>query len=67
AKLEDGRTITYEMYRAILPEELAKIEAYVGKEQYESGKFKEATNLFDHLVKEEEFIEFLTLPAYDMI
>ncbi|MEM8528027.1 MAG: malate synthase A [Bacteroidota bacterium] len=65
--LEDGRLITYELYRALLAEELDKIKAYVGAEQYENGKFETAIELFDQLVKNEEFIDFLTLPAYEMI
>lgn len=67
AKLEDGRMITYELYRALLPEELDKIKAYVGEANFDNGKFSEATLLFDKLVKEKDFIEFLTLPAYEMI
>ena len=67
AKLEDGRTITYELYRQLLPEELEKMKAYVGDERFDNGKFSEATLLFDRLVKDKEFIEFLTLPAYELI
>ena len=67
AKLEDGRTITYDLYRELLPSELESIQKYVGETAYEKGKFKEAIELFDRLVKEEDFIEFLTLPAYEMI
>ena len=67
AKLEDGRLITYDLYRQLLPEELEKMKAYVGEERFENGKFSEATSLFDRLVKEEAFIEFLTLPAYELI
>ncbi|MGB1242529.1 MAG: malate synthase A [Chitinophagales bacterium] len=67
AKLEDGREITYELYRQFLPEELDKMKAYVGAEKYENGKFSVATDLFDRLVKDKEFIEFLTLPAYELI
>jgi malate synthase len=67
AKLEDGRTITYELYRRMLPEELNKMKKYVGKDQFENGKFSEATDLFDHLVKDEEFVDFLTLSAYQLI
>lgn len=67
AKLEDNRLITYDLYRQFLPEELEKIKAYVGEERFDQGKFSEATLLFDRLVKEKEFIEFLTLPAYEMI
>ncbi len=67
APLEDGRKITYELYQTILPEELEKIKAYVGPEQFANGRFEAATALFDQLVKESEFIEFLTLPAYEVI
>lgn len=67
AKLDDGRTITYDLYKALLPEELAKIKAYVGEENYTNGKFDQAIDLFDQLIKSDEFVEFLTLPAYDLI
>ncbi len=67
AELEDGRVITYGLYQELLPSELEKIKSYVGEENYKNGKFKEAIELFDRLVKEEEFIDFLTLPAYEMI
>jgi malate synthase len=67
AQLEDGRKATYELFQEILPEELQKIEQYVGKEAYENGRFAEAIELFDQLVKSEEYIEFLTLPAYELI
>ena len=67
AKLEDGRTITYDLYKALLPEELEKIKAYVGEEAYANGKFAQAIDLFDKLIKDKEFIEFLTLPAYELL
>ncbi len=67
AQLEDGRKITYDLYQSLLPEELDKIRDYVGAERYDGGKFAEATALFDRLIKEEEFIDFLTLPAYEQI
>ena len=67
AKLEDGRIITYDLYQQLLPSELDKIKAYVGENRFDNGKFSKATLLFDRLVKNAEFIEFLTLPAYEMI
>lgn len=67
AKLEDGQPITYDLYRQFLPIELDKIKDYVGEERFDNGKFSKATLLFDKLVKDKEFVEFLTLPAYDMI
>ncbi len=66
-QLADGRKVTLELYEALLQEELEKIRAYVGDAYYENGKFEEATALFDQLVKEEDFTEFLTVPAYEMI
>lgn len=67
AKLDDGRTISYDLYKSLLPEELDKIKAYVGEEAYEKGKFEQAIELFDMLIKNDEFVEFLTLPAYNLI
>ncbi len=67
ARLEDGREIHYSLYRCLLPTELEKIREYVGEEAYENGRFEEAINLFDRLIGEEEYTEFLTLPAYELI
>ena len=67
SKLDNGQTVTYALYRQFLPEELEKMKAYVGKAAYKNGKFEQAVALFDELVRSEAFIDFLTLPAYDMI
>ena len=67
SKLEDGREITYDLYKALLPEELEKIKTYVGEEAYAKGKFPQAIDLFDKLIKDKDFIEFLTLPAYELL
>jgi malate synthase len=65
--MEDGRAITLELYEAFLLDEMKKIEEMVGKERFQKGRFQDAKNLFDLLVKQDDFIEFLTLPAYEMI
>lgn len=67
AKLDDGRTVTMELYNELVPEELVKIKEYVGAEAFEGGRFDEARELFDKLIESKEFIEFLTLPAYERI
>lgn len=67
AKLDDGRTVTYEMYKEVLPEELEKIKEYVGEDRYNNGKFELATQLFDTLVQKGDYKEFLTLGAYEYI
>lgn len=67
ATTDTGQPITYEWYRELLPQELEKIRTYVGTERYQNGRFAEATELFDRLIREADFQEFLTLPAYDLI
>lgn len=67
ARMVDGRVVTYELYRELLEEELIKIREYVGDDLFENGRFKEAVTLFDKLVKDTDYVEFLTLPAYELI
>ncbi len=67
ATLDDGRPVTYQLFKSLLPKELEKIKSYVGEERYRNGRFDEAVTLFDALISEPEFKEFLTLPAYDLI
>jgi malate synthase len=67
SKLDDGREVTLELYRSLVPSELEKIKGYVGAEAYENGKFEKAIEIFDELIDNDEFVEFLTLPAYDLI
>ena len=62
--LEDGRTFTEGMYEQFKKEELKKIKSYVGEDRYNNGKFEFAIQLFDELILNKEFVEFLTLPAY---
>ncbi len=60
--LEDGRKVTAEMVKALVPEELAKIKAG-GFE----GKFDRAAEIFTRMSTQDEFAEFLTLPLYEEV
>lgn len=64
--LDDGRKITVELFRELLAEEMEKIKEYQG-EAYSQGKYEEAAQLFDQLTTSDDFIEFLTLPAYQKV
>ncbi|NTU82245.1 MAG: malate synthase A [Chloroflexales bacterium] len=64
--LEDGRKVTVEMFRQMLPEELEKIKTILGP-AYGEGKYEEAAALFDEITTSDQFVEFLTLPAYSHI
>ncbi len=67
AKLDDGRPITLELYERLLNEELAVIRAEYGPEVFDGGHFPQATELFMRMVKSEEFAEFMSLPAYELL
>jgi len=67
AKLDDGRITTPELYEQLKAEELRKIRELLGENAYRQGRFEEAVALFDQLVLQDEFTEFLTLPAYELI
>jgi malate synthase len=67
SKLADGRTITKELYNEILPSELENVKSYVGNDAYSKGRFQEAIDIFNKLVLSDDYVEFLTLPAYELI
>lgn len=66
-RLADGRPVTTEVYRSLVPGQLDKIKQQVGEQAYENGRYLDAARLFDRLVMSEEFVEFLTLPAYEQL
>ncbi len=67
SKLEDGRTVTYELFQELLPSELEAVKAYVGEAAYNTATMKRAIEIFDELVQQGDYKEFLTLPAYEEI
>jgi malate synthase len=60
--LDDGRKVTAELFRKLLAEELAKVKA-AGSE----GRYDEAATLFERITADDQYVEFLTLPAYQLI
>ncbi len=60
--LDDGRKVTGDLVRQLVPEELAKIKA-----DGFAGKFDRAAAIFTQMSTQDEFAEFLTLPLYEEI
>src|SRR5437773_1782141 len=60
--LEDGRKVTPELFRQLLGEELAKVKAAQSE-----GKYDEGAKLFERITTDDKYVEFLTLPAYQLI
>jgi malate synthase len=48
-------------------EELEKIKQEIGAQAFAGGRFDEAVELFDRLILNDDFAEFLTLPGYELI
>ncbi len=65
--LDDGRKVTKELFRQLVPDELAKIKTSLGEKGWNAGKYDDAAKMFDTLTTSDDFVEFLTLPAYDAI
>ncbi|MBI2313443.1 MAG: malate synthase A [Betaproteobacteria bacterium] len=65
--LDDGRKVTRELVRSLAAEELPKVRTYLGDEAWNAGKYGEAARLFDRITTDDDYVEFLTLPAYDLI
>lgn len=65
--LNDGRKVTVEMYEAFKAEELEKIKQEIGEQAFAGGRFEEAVKLFDQLILNDEFVDFLTLPGYELL
>ena len=55
------------MYEQFKAKELEIIKAEIGLSAYENGRFTEAVELFDSLIINDEFEEFLTLPGYKLL
>jgi malate synthase len=61
--LEDGRKVTADMVRTMIPEELVKVKQVVG----DAPTYDRAAQIFEQMSTSSEFAEFLTLPLYEEI
>jgi malate synthase len=61
ARLDDGRALSAALYRDHRDQELSKL----GGEK--AGRYRDAVEILDALVLEDDFVEFLTLPAYERL
>ncbi len=67
ARTSDGAPVTPERFDRLLTEEIDRIHHEVGSERLLKGLFPTAARLFEQMTKQDEFDEFLTLPAYDLL
>ncbi len=65
SEMPDKTIVTEELCLQIIGEELQKLRQQLGDARYDSGYFGLASSLFEDLITDEKFREFLTLGAYD--
>ena len=64
-KLDDGRKVTADMVRGIIPEELAKVKATVTAQGEKTETYDQAAKIFEEMSLADNYPEFLTLPLYE--
>jgi malate synthase len=65
--LEDGRPVTRELVRQVAGEELERIRGEIGDDEWfeKEGRPDLSRSLFERVALSDDFVEFLTLPAYE--
>jgi hypothetical protein len=54
------------LFRSLLAEELPKVKTLLGDEAWQTGKYEAGAQLFEQATVG-EYVDFITLPAYDWI
>jgi malate synthase len=63
----EGSVVSAELIRDLEVEEVERLLAELGGAGLGDGRAKEAAELFETVALSEEFVDFLTLPAYEML
>ncbi|WP_236239419.1 malate synthase A [Streptomyces sp. CC228A] len=64
---ENGERATPDLARRVAAEELAAIRAELGDEAFTAGRWQEAHDLLLKVALDEDYEDFLTLPAYEQL
>jgi malate synthase len=66
-RMQDGRNVTEEFVRKAVGEQLEALRGRIGPDRFERGHFQAAAQILERLIISRDFIEFLTLPAYERL
>jgi malate synthase len=68
-QLADGRTVTPDLVRQTETEELERIRAEIGDDEwfYSQGRPDDSRAIFERVALADDFVDFLTLPAYERL
>ena len=67
SRTDGGAIITPAFVRKIADEETERLRSELGHVIYDASRFEEAKSLFETVALSEEFPDFLTLPAYNIL
>jgi malate synthase len=67
ATLDDGRVVTKALVEQCIGEEYARVRSEVGAARFDRGHFPEARQLFEQVATSADLLDFLTLPAYEVL
>jgi malate synthase len=65
-RLDTGVEVTADFIRQVVGEELEKIRGLLG-DGFDEKRFGQARTLFEQVALAPEFVEFLTIPAYELV
>ncbi|MGW9495888.1 malate synthase A [Streptomyces prasinus] len=65
--LDNGERVTPELARRIAAEELSGIRGELGEEAFAAGRWQQAHDLLLTVALDEDYADFLTLPAYEQL
>ena len=64
-ELANGQTVTRELVESLIDQEITSIRKRVGDESFAGGRWDEARATFTEMALADEYVDFLTLPAYE--
>lgn len=65
--LSDGQLVTKTLFRQMLKEEMLVVREELGEARFNAGRFEEAARLMERITTQDELIDFLTLPGYELL
>ncbi|OCJ36444.1 malate synthase A [Serratia sp. 14-2641] len=65
--LSNGQQVTKALFRQMLQEEMQVVRKELGEARYHAGRFEEAAQLMERITTQDELIDFLTLPGYELL
>ena len=66
-RFDDGRDIDLKLALHLLDDELNRLHRELNDQVFAAGRYRDAAGLLRELIENDEFVPFLTLPAYDLL